>query len=816
MFKNIAIFFLLLFCGASFTMAQTKKAMAVRLSIPPKIDGMLNDSCWKKCVPITDFIQDDPLYKAATTQKTEVRICFDDDAIYIGAMMFDTAPDSIMTELGNRDDEPNADMFGVEFDTYNLQSDAYAFLVFASGVQMDYRTNDASYNGVWQSAVKRLKNGWTCEMKINYSAIRFAKVKDQVWGLQLARHIRRNRERDLWATEAKGSGNILADWGKLEGISNIQSPLRLSLTPFISLSGDHYPYNTKGEKNLSGSISGGMDLKYGINESFTLDVTLLPDFSQVHSDYQVKNLSAFETVYTDYRPFFNEAIDLFKEGNLFYTRRIGRQPMDYNNVYDSVGANEFVEKNPEQAKLINAIKFSGRNKNGTAIGIFNAITNDMYATISDSAGHRRRILTEPLTNYNIFVFDQILKNNSKIYFVNSNTIRTKGFDDSNVSLLGLKLDDKKNRFQFSGTAALSQKFHRFDSTSTNYSDTMGYKYSVSFNKISGKFQFTIYRTEMNQKWDANDLGLTLTNNQTDNGVVVYYNIYKPFGNIKNMSTSFQVDYMENFLTKYVENFTVGLSNNFTTKKYLTIWEGITVQPLKNNDFYEPRMPGRFYVNDEFYYFTGGFSSDYRRRVSLDFQGEFYRKMFKNATYFSAVLSPIVRCSNHFMFNISSKYSRDINAIGFADIDDLNNILFGQRDVNVVENQLTARYIFRNNLSLSIAVRHYWSDGVYDQLFYLNNDGELVGNTSVTDFTPYNFNYNVFNIDLLFYWEFAPGSSLNVAYKNYISDEKNIVNPSYFDNFGKIFAEKQLNSLSVKVIYYLDYQNIRRWAAKKKK
>ncbi len=795
--------------------AQHKVATAHRCLLPPKIDGVLSDTCWNSCEAIYDFKQYDPNYNKDVSQKTVVKIAYDDDAIYVSAMMYDTAPDSILRQLGNRDDELNADYIGVEFDTYGLQQDAYVFMVYASGVQKDYRYNDGTYNGVWQSVVKLLPNGWACEMKISYSAIRFPTSNTQKWGFQLERYIRRNREIDQWMLEIKGSGNTLADWGKLEGVHEINSPLRLSLSPFLSVNGSYYPYNVNEKSNFSSSFSGGLDLKYGINESFTLDVTLLPDFSQVQSDYQVKNISAFETVYEDYRPFFTEAIDLFKEGNLFYSRRIGREPTGYYAAYDSLRSGEVMDKNPATAKLINAIKFSGRNKHGTAIGIFNAITNNMYATVKDSLGNKRKILTEPLTNYNIFVFDQVLKHNSKIYFVNTSTIRTKKKDDSNISLLGIRLNDKKNNYQFAGHIAVSQLYHRYDSLKTNFQTSFGYRYGIAFNKLSGALQFSIYRDEMNQTWDANDLGLVLTNNQTATGVNLNYYIFKPFGKFKDMASSFAIAYTENYLTKYVENFTISLSNNFTTKKYHTIWSGLDMQPIKVNDFYEPRIPGRFYMVDEYYYIYAGSSSDYRKAFALDCSADFYRKFYQNAYYYGFSIKPIVRISNHFNFNLTTTISHDDNAIGFADFDNLSNILFGKRDVNTVENKLNLRYIFKNNLSLSLTVRHYWSDGVYSELYNLNNDGVPVVNTLISDLSPYNFNYNAFNIDLLFFWEFAPGSSLNIAYKNNISDNKDRVINSYFRNFGDVFAQKQLNSLSIKVLYYIDYQNIKTLAHKNK-
>jgi hypothetical protein len=796
--------------------AQEKTAHATRVSSPIVIDGNLNEAEWQLCDSVSDFTQYVPVYKVKPSQKTVVRIAYDDNAIYIGAMMYDSAPDSILKQMGSRDDDLNADRFAIGFDTYNMQTDAYVFMVYASGVQYDYRQTDVTYNAVWQSAVKITKQGWSCEMKINYSAIRFPRMKEQKWGMQFSRGIRRNRETDQWSLETKSQANVLINWGKLEGIKDVNPSLRLSLTPFISLYGDHYPYNEKGKSNLSSSFSGGLDLKYGINESYTLDVTLLPDFSQVQSDYQVKNISAFETVYQEYRPFFTEAIDLFKEGDLFYTRRIGRTPQLFDHAEDSVPPGGTLRKNPAQAKLINAIKFSGRNKNGTAIGIFNAVTNSSYATIKDSLGNERKILTEPLTNYNIFVFDQILKHNSKIYFVNTNVMRSKKSDDANVSLLGVILNDKKNIFQFTGSGALSQKYHKADTSANIFSNTLGYKYALMFGKVSGKFQFNVYRNEMNNTWDDNDLGLTLQNNRTTTGTYFSYTIYEPFWKFRNMNTNCNMYYIENFLTKKIEEFQIGLSNNFTTNKYLTVWENISISPLHVNNFVETRTPGRYFVVDKWWYCNVGISSDYRKLFALDMNFEYWQDIQGDGLYYGLSTSPIFRLSDKFLLNITNAYSESDNDVGYADIDEQKNITFGKRDITTVENTISARYMFKNNLSLSLIARHYWSKGRYSEFYKLSSDGMLITDPQYNPGNAYDFNFNAFNIDLMFYWEFAPGSSLNITYKNNISKDDIVVNPSYFSNFGKIFGEKQLNSLSVKVLYYLDYQNVKKLIKRKKK
>ena len=816
MFKIWYPILFLLFLHSSIVFAQKKTVHAARFSTSLKIDGILDEPCWFTCDSVDDFMQYIPDYNLKPSQRTVIRIGYDNEAVYIGAMMFDTAPDSILTEIGTRDDDLNADKFAVQFDTYNMQDDAYTFMVYASGTQADERKNDDTYNAVWQSAVKINDQGWVCEMKISYSAIRFPKIMEQTWGMQIFRGIRRHRETDQWALEVKGNYNYLKDWGKLEGIKEIKPPLRLSLTPFISLYGDHYPYNEKGKSNFSYSFSGGLDLKYGINESFTLDITLLPDFSQVQSDYQVKNISAQETVYEDYRPFFTEAIDLFKEGDLFYTRRIGRIPEGFYSVYDSADAGEIIKKNPGQAKLINAVKFSGRTKKGTAVGVFNAITNNMYATLKDSAGNTRKILTEPLTNYNILVLDQVLKNNSKIYFVNTSVIRDKKYDDANVSLLGLTLNDNKNRYQFDGSAAMSLKFQsQPDSSGKNITNTMGYKYALSFGKVSGNFQFSVYRNEMNDTWDANDMGLTLQNNRSTTGVTFAYNIYEPFWKLRDMANTLNIYHTENFLAKRVEEFQIEYTGVVTTRKYLTIWGDFSLSPLLVNNFIETRSPGRFFVMDRWFYANLGASSDYRKKFALDMSLDYWQEFNGDGIYYGITIEPIFKPSDKFAFNIESKYEGSYNDIGFVYNDDIGNIIMGKRDIITVQNQLEARYMFKNNLSLSLLVRHYWAKGIYDHHYKLDYDGILITDPLLILDEGYNFNFNAFNIDLMFYWEFAPGSSLNITYKNNIGKDSPEIVPSYFRNFGAVFSEKQLNSLSIKVVYYLDYQQVKKLVHKNK-
>lgn len=788
---------------------KNKIAFAARVGSSPKIDGLLDDAAWLKAIPFNDFRQFKPVFDVTASQKTEIKIVYDDNAVYVGAMMYDSAPDSILKQLGNRDDvNMNADAICIEFDTYNSQSDAYSFQVTSAGVQLDSRLYDATFNAVWQSAVKILPNGWSAEIKIPYSAIRFpSNDTNMVWGMQVYRYIRRIREVDQWSLENKSATNLLVYWGKLKDISNIKAPLRLSFIPYLTLYGEHYPYNIEGKSNFSQSFSGGLDLKYGINESFTLDMSLLPDFSQVKSDNVVKNLSAFETIYNEERPFFNEAVDLFQKGSLFYSRRIGHVPINYYSVETELHSGEILKKNPSQARLINATKISGRNKKGLAIGVLNAITDNTFAIAEDSTGRTRKILTDPLTNYNIVVLDKVMKNNSDFYVINTNVTRDKAYDDANITCSGLSLVDRSNTWKFSASAAVSQKYHHKDTADGSFSNTLGQRYNGSFYKIKGNLQAGIWGESYDPRFNANDLGVTLMNNYNNYGIIANYNIYEPFWKYVNMYNNLQYWRSTNFTTGKPTDSEIRFSHNGTLKNYLSYWCSVTASLEKLYDYWEPRVAGRYYIYPKIYAAVAGLSSDYRKTFACDVEFDYVRLVAQNYSDYTVYVRPLVRVNDKFSFNHSISLDISKNNIGFANTDNIGNIIFANRDIQTIENNFNGKYIFKNDLSLSIWLRHYWSTGTYDKYYILESNGLLNPNTSYN--LNNDFNFNSFNIDLAFSWQFAPGSSLSIMWKNVILSEDQVMIHNFLDNIHKTFETPQTNSISIKMLYYLDYQYLQK-------
>lgn len=789
------------------TLINRKEYTIERAEKSPKIDGINDDEAWKNVTVINDFKQNFPYFGKAVTQRTEVKMIYDNAAIYITAMLYDSAPDSIAHQLGNRDDYVNADIFRIVFDTYNKEQDAFDFSVTASGVQLDSRFSDYLYNAVWESAVKINDKGWCVEMKIPYSAFRFPNTDVQLWGMQITRSITRNGEFDQWGLTPKGESNFYKYWGFLKGMNGIKEPIRLSLTPYVTASVSHYPIDIAGQRNFTSHLSGGLDLKYGINESFTVDASLLPDFSQVQSDNIVKNLSAFEVTYDEQRPFFEEGTDLFQKGNLFYSRRIGEQPMMYYDVYNDTSKNKVVLTNPTQSKLLNATKVTGRTKGGLGIGILNAVVGNTYAKIADSLGNKSRILTEPFSNYNIIVFDQQLKNSSNIYLINTNVDRRKFYSGANVTGAGFRLNNKKSTYGIQGDFALSDLFSNNDTLKNVAGDSLGYKYHVFLGKLNGKFQFGFYRDGINPTFNNNTFGITREINFNTNGVYVSYNQFEPFWKFLNAGESITIEQTENFTTHRMNSFYINLFLNATLKSFHNFYIGSDLDAVERIDYYEPRTPGRIFMRAPHYILFLGFNTDSRKKFNVSFSGFIGTTNYITQTigynkFNGFEIHPRLRINDKWSLELATNLSKDNGDRGYVNTDEYGTIIFGKRYLTDWTNSLLVKYLFKNNLSLSLKCRHYWARGEYKSFYDLTEEGYLVDNISYNQ--NHNFNFNAFNIDMVFQWQFAPGSSVNLVWKNSISNQGDQLINSYSENFKNTMDSKQLNTVSLKVLYYFDY------------
>jgi hypothetical protein len=781
----------------------------VRATAAVKIDGALDDAAWEGVGVADRFEQNNPVENGVVRNQTEVKLIYDNVGIYIGAMLYDSAPDSIGRQLGIRDNyDLVADRFRIVFDTYNTQQDAFEFQVTASGVQLDARVSDANFNGVWKSAVQIVSNGWVCEMLIPWSALRFPTGNND-WGLQITRSFVRNQEFDQWALTPKEVSNSMKYWGILRGLNDIDPPVRLSLTPYMTTI--YQDDDRFGVSNPELSFAGGMDLKWGINESFTVDMTLLPDFSQVQSDNVVKNLGAFEQTFQDFRPFFTEGVDLFQRGDLFYSRRIGKTPTGFYSCLSELDTNEVISKNPSRARLLNATKISGRTNQGMGIGVLNAFVENTYALARDTlTGETRSILTEPRSNYNIFVMDKQLQNSSSIYFINTNVIRTGGNRSSNVTGAGAFLNNKANSYRVFMEGAVSNVLYPISDEISEFTSDIGYKYNIGIDKTSGTWQGGLSRNVMSRLWDADDLGVTFENNFAANRGWLMYQLFNPKWIFRYASSDVSVNYNYNLVTGKSTYVAVNWYNYFSFNNLSNFYIGYEWNPTDFYDYFEPRVPGRAFRRTRIHFTYMGYGSNYNK--PFNWGVEFYTGKTADISptipfnpWIGGALRLTWRASDRLLTQIISSIHTDWGDRGWVNIEQDGAIIFGRRNIRNLETSFMASYVFMKDMTITLNARHYWATGQYLNYYILQEDGTL--RDYVTYSGNHDFSFNSINADIVYSWIFAPGSIVSVAYKlNTMTEEQPIVF-SYKHNFRTTMQAPQLNQLSVRVLYYLDYQYI---------
>lgn len=796
-----------------------KELPAKRTTQTVKIDGLINDAAWKDAAIMTNLVEFRPKMGAveANEVRTETYLMYNNEGIYFGGYCYERTKDSISKELAGRDGFGANDYIGIIFDTYYDKLNGFEYFVTPLNEQWDAKMSpggnnggeDFTWNAVWKSGAVIHNDGWSFEMFIPYSAIRFGKKDVQNWGLNITRRRRKTEQQSTWNPIDINVNGFLTQEGLWTGITNIKPPLRLQFSPYFSVYANHYPYNQPGIENSTTSFNGGMDVKYGINQAFTLDATLIPDFGQVQSDNQVLNLTPFEVKYNEYRPFFTEGTELFSKGNLFYSRRIGGSPIHQYDVYGDVNSDQKVIKNPTEAKLINASKISGRTQKGLGIGILNAITKPQYATIEDIVTKDRwKYETNPLTNYNIIVLNQSLKHNSSVSLVNTNVWRSGDDYDANVTAALFDFNNKKNVWNVGGKAAVS--------TLTGYeadgSAKSGYSQQLYFGKVSGRFNFNVWQELTDTKFTSNDLGYFTNNNFIDHGAWIGYRWTEPKSWYNRIGINMNLNYSRLFsrignIDQMYQRANFNFNSNIQTKKlwwFGTFWNFTPRQ----NDFYEPRNMGWFFRRGSS---VGGgmfFESNYAKKYS-GFSELFFRKYFNFYDQFGVDItaSQTYRFSNKFSMTHRLSLSPGFNSMGYS-WSDGSEVIFARRKVKSVENILSAKYNFSNMMGINLRVRHYYSSVHNKEFFNLQqDDGSLVKNTSFNQNRDQNVNF--FNVDMVYTWQFAPGSFLNVVWKNAVFDYKDIVERNYFKNFSNTMEADQNNNISLKVIYFLDYLQLKK-------
>lgn len=809
----------LLFLGliyGSVILAQKNQIVSTTITInsvevAPKIDGLLDDAVWEGQPIANGFLQTNPKPKKKPSGDTEVRMVYDNQAVYIAARLYDN-PDSIYNFLTERDDVGNADFFKVVFNNYQDGINGDGFSVTPSGVQIDtkYSAEDESvaWDAVWESATHLDELGWTVEMRIPYSALRFPEVEKQVWGVNFGREVRRNRERSWWNFVNPAIDGLLTQTGIVEGIENIEPPVRLSFFPYASA----YVEHNSADGSITESVNGGMDVKYGITDAFTLDMTLIPDFGQARFDNEILNLSIFEVEFNENRQFFTEGVELFNKAGIFYSRRVGGRPYSAQQVSGALNENEVLRDVPAQSRLLNATKVSGRNANGLGIGVFNSVENRIFATIEDTlTGAKKSIEVNPLTNYNVLVFDQVLRKNSFVTLTNTNVVRDAKAADANVTKLDFQLANKANQFAISAAAGMS---HIFEESGVN----TGYTWEAGIQKISGNFKFELSQQNISDRYSINDLGFLNITNVKNSYLFAQYAIFEPFSIFNFARHNFEVDYQRSYKQDQFMNFALRYSTVYSLRSFHAIGLNVAAEPIETNDFFETRTFEQYYKFPTNFTYGGFFSSDYSRPFALDLRTtqRVFDELGRYNTYYE--ISPRFRPNDKLFFVLEHNWGTRFNEMGFVE-NKTDSIYFGRRDVKEHETAITGNYIFNNRMALNLTLRHYWSAAVYDQFNRVDAENGALLPTDYPGFnddgtTIHDISFNAFNIDLAYNWRFAPGSEISVVWKNIISERGQAINRDYIQEVEDLLDSPQLNNFSIKILYFIDYLDLKRKGGEK--
>ena len=798
--------------------AQVRSIPAVKITQPIKIDGNLDDEAWKNMEATGNFITVTPVFGNISKRNTLVKIGYDNTAIYVGAYMYDN-PANIRKQLTARDvlDRQDVDIFVVGFDTYHDKQNAFVFRLTPANVQGDLKVSqsgtnnggvvyDNTWDAVWESKTSIKADGWVAEIKIPLSAIRFSKKELQDWGINFARFTRKENENSVWSPINPNISGELNQWGVWSGVNKIKPPLRLSFLPYLS-GGFRVSPTAKG--NVTEFFkSGGMDVKYGINESFTLDMTLIPDFAQVQSDNVYLNLSPFEIKFDDYRPFFTEGTELFNKAGLFYSRRIGDAPGKAAAVLKTYGDNPNyrIIKNPGITRLYNATKFSGRTKGNLGIGIFNAVSASMYATVQNlNIGNDSSILTEPLTNYNIIVLDQVLKNRSSVSFTNTNVLRKGNSRNANVSSVDLSLFDKKNNHNFSFTG-------KYSSIWGKQINKNGFNTVANFGKVSGLIQYKATISVLSDKYDPNDLGFIQNNNDFYYFASVSYNKLTPTRGFLNHN--FKVNFVNHYLYKPFAwaSAQVGASAFFLFRNFWDLTLTFQSSPSWNKDYFvhSNSYTGYFLRRTPYYYFGFNGSSDSRKKLHVNWKLGGAESPLPNDPYWTGNLGLRYRFSDKFLLGTSMNIEQDKGNWGWAFITNPDGSpVIARRNVKRNTAIVSSQYNFNSRMNVNIRLRHYWSILENTNFYNLKSDGYW---NEIAFIPNRNVNFNTFNIDMFYTWDFLLGSRLTIAWKNALGGNVNIDpynNTSYGKNLGKVIDNPHSNEITVKIVYYLDYLKLKK-------
>jgi hypothetical protein len=801
-----------------------------------RIDGELDETLWSRAEPITAFVQRDPDEGAPPTHRTEARVAYDDEAIYVAVRAFDAEPDRIEAFLTRRDVGSSSDWIRVYIDSYHDRRTAYSFAVNPVGVKRDtYHFNDTnednSWDAVWDVVAGRDAEGWHAEFRIPYSQLRFSRGGDGRLGFAITRNVARLNETMTWPLMSKSASGWVSSFGELAGVAKPGSTKRLELVPYTVAqltTAPEQPGNPL-QKNPDPGATVGVDLKYAVTSALTLSATVNPDFGQVEADPAVVNLGAFETFFDERRPFFIEGSGNYdfncRECSLFYSRRIGRAPRGFPQLEDG----EFAAR-PGQSTILGAGKLTGR-VGQFSIGVLGAATQEEVAQIA-LGGARRQQAIEPQSFYSVSRAKREFSDQSSVGFIvtttNRSLVDSLSFLPSSATTGGGDFDWRiGTRFAVSGYWAGSHvqgsaeaisllqqsnvhSFQRPDADHVEFdplaTSLRGHSGLVNVNKIAGertRFNFNV--GYLSPGFDSNDVGFMRRGDGVPQGSWLQIRWDKPGKYVRNVRLNFNQWSTHNFAGDRLD-----LGGNVNAHwQFQNQWSaggGLNVNAEGFDDRLTRggpggRRPGNFnswqYVN-----------SDDRKLLSFYWNSDFGNngegsRWFGFSPGINLRPASALSAEVGFNYNNNEQGEQWVQAVTGATG---TRYVFGRLDQ--VTTSITTRfsYTLSPDLSIQLYAQPFVSAGAYKEYKELVNPN---ADRHADRYAPFaydgNADFNVlsFRTTNVMRWEYKPGSALFVVWQQGREGFTQRGNYRFSRDFGDVFATPSTNTLLVKLAYWFN-------------
>ncbi len=769
---------------------------ATRTVVTPLINGELDDAAWAAGQWSGDFWQYEPAEGAPVSQKTEFKLLYDDNSIYVAIKAYDSAPDSIVSRMTRRDDT-DGDEVTIAFDSYFDQRTAFSFGVSAAGVKGDFiwtddgMNEDETFDPIWYVKTGLYDWGWAAEMRIPLTQLRFSDSPEQTWGLEIIRNIYRNDETVMWQPIARNASGLVHNAGLLKGLSNITPRRLFDLTPFGVTSLETYEGEAGNPWNDGSNVraNAGLDAKIGVTNNMILSLSLNPDFGQVEADPSEVNLTAFESYFREKRPFFIEGRNITSynlgvgdgdEGNdnLFYSRRIGKRPSLSYSPYD----NEY-SWTPSFTPIIGAAKLTGKSSDGLSVGAIEAVTAQVNTRIyNDVTGETTHTTAEPLANFAVGRVQKDLNGGKTIIGgMVTSTIRqldetTEDRFHKSATTGGLDFTQYFGKMNYifqlrtvfsnvTGTEEMIARtqrsvihnFRRPDSDYTEYDPTRtsltGTGGNLMAGKIGGNWQILYLSAWKSPGLELNDAGYMQVADQYLGAGVINYNIYKPFGIFNSMNFGTNLIHLMDF----GGNLNVAGVSGSWSAHFKNLWStflsGQINSPEKDNLMLRGgpvmKMPGNMYLG-------GGINSNSRKKLSGELDFSYFRTFHDVREAYELEVEIEYRPVNTLTISVEPGWSRTVNMMQYVTTQSLTSgvytprYIFGSIDQKILSISLRVDYNITPDLTIQYWGQPFFGSGKYSEFKRVTDPvaGQFADRISV--FSPtqieYSAGYNEYSID----------------------------------------------------------------------